>query len=74
MANKFACGLILFSVLIALTFGVAFAEKTTEKTSPSKPMTSMNKTNVTMNKTMLNKTMNKANVTPATKPAAKKLG
>ena len=73
MANKFACGLILFAVLIALSFGVVYAEKTVP-TGMNK--TSMNKTNVTMNKT--NVTMPKTTTaapktTPApTKPAPNK--
>ncbi len=45
MSNKLACGLVLFSVMIALSFGVAFAEKAT---APSTiPNETMNNTTTT---------------------------
>lgn len=67
MTNKLTCGLVLFSVLMALTFGVAFAEMgSSEKTQKD----AMNKTpiNESLNKTM-NKTMNQT-MNETAKPAA----
>ncbi len=66
MTSKIASGLVLFSLLMALSLGVAFAEKekavSTGNTTLKNNTTmneSMNKTlNQTMNKTLTNETMN----------------
>lgn len=65
MTSKIGAGLVLFSLLMAFSLGVAFAEK--EKTVSTENMTLKNNTtmnesinvtlNQTMNKTLTNETM-----------------
>jgi hypothetical protein len=72
MSSKIGAGLMLFFLLMALSLGVAFAEKgnvTSSANATLKNNTTMNEsmnntlnqtiTNETMNKTMINVTMNK---------------
>ena len=71
MTNKLTCGLVLFSVIMALTFGVAFAEMSSGEKTQKEPMnkTPINESlNKTMNKTM-NQTMNQT-MNETAKPAA----